>query len=72
MLVLDGAVVALLLGQAETQVVVDQDGDLVELRHTFVGLMSDSDVAVEEIARLVGHAAAKSPKPSTGISSGPS
>ena len=27
-----------------------------ELRHTFVSLMSDSDVAVEEIARLVGHA----------------
>jgi hypothetical protein len=25
-----------------------------ELRHTFVSLMSDSDVAVEEIARLVG------------------
>ena len=30
-----------------------------ELRHTFVGLMSDSDVAVEEIARLVGHASGK-------------
>jgi integrase len=27
-----------------------------ELRHTFVSLGSDSDVAVEEIARLVGHA----------------
>ena len=27
-----------------------------ELRHTFVSLMSDSDVAVEEIARFVGHA----------------
>jgi integrase len=27
--------------------------------HTFVGLMSDSDVAVEEIARLVGHASSK-------------
>jgi integrase len=30
-----------------------------ELRHTFVRLMSDSDVAVEEIARLVGHASSK-------------
>ena len=27
-----------------------------ELRHTFASLMSDSDVAAEEIARLVGHA----------------
>jgi integrase len=42
-----------------------------ELRHTFFSLMSDSDVAVEEIARLVGHAA-KSPKRCTGTSSGPS
>ena len=32
-----------------------------ELRHTFVSLMSDSDVAVEEIARLVGHANSKAP-----------
>jgi integrase len=30
-----------------------------ELRHTFVSRMSDSDVAVEEIARLVGHASSK-------------
>jgi len=30
-----------------------------ELRHTFVSLMSDSEVAVEEIARLVGHASSK-------------
>jgi integrase len=30
-----------------------------ELRHTFVSLMSDSNVAVEEIARLVGHASSK-------------
>ena len=30
-----------------------------ELRHTFVSLMSDSAVAVEEIARLVGHASSK-------------
>jgi integrase len=30
-----------------------------ELRHTFVSLMSDSDVAVEEIARVVGHASSK-------------
>jgi integrase len=30
-----------------------------ELRHTFVSLMSDSDVLVEEIARLVGHASSK-------------
>ena len=30
-----------------------------ELRHTFVSLMSDSDVAVEEIARLVGHTISK-------------
>ena len=30
-----------------------------ELRHTFVSLMSDSGVAVEEIARLVGHASSK-------------
>jgi integrase len=27
-----------------------------ELRHTFVGLMSESGIAVEEIARLAGHA----------------
>jgi integrase len=30
-----------------------------ELRHSFVSLMSDNDVAVEEIARLVGHASSK-------------
>jgi integrase len=30
-----------------------------ELRHTFVSLMSDSDVPVEEIARLVGHTNSK-------------
>ena len=30
-----------------------------ELRHTLFSLMSDSDVAVEEIARLVGHASSK-------------
>jgi integrase len=30
-----------------------------ELGHTFVSFMSDSDVAVEEIARLVGHASSK-------------
>ena len=30
-----------------------------ELRHNFVSLMSDSDVAVEEIAGLVGHASSK-------------
>ena len=30
-----------------------------ELRHTFVSLMSDSNVAVEEIARLVGLASSK-------------
>ena len=30
-----------------------------ELRHTFVSLTSDSDVAVEEIARLAGHASSK-------------
>ena len=30
-----------------------------ELRHTFVSVISDSDVAVEEIARLVGHASSK-------------
>jgi integrase len=30
-----------------------------ELRHTFVSLVSDSAVAVEEIARLVGHASSK-------------
>jgi integrase len=30
-----------------------------ELRHTFVSMLSDSDVAVEEIARLVGHASSK-------------
>jgi integrase len=30
-----------------------------ELRHTFVSIMSDSDVAAEEIARLVGHASSK-------------
>jgi integrase len=30
-----------------------------ELRHTFVSVMSDSEVAVELIARLVGHACSK-------------
>jgi integrase len=30
-----------------------------ELRHTFVSLMSDGEVPVEEIARLVGHASTK-------------
>jgi integrase len=30
-----------------------------ELRHTFVSLISDGDVAVEEITRLVGHASSK-------------
>jgi integrase len=30
-----------------------------ELRHTFVSRMSDSNVAVEEIARLVRHASSK-------------
>jgi len=29
------------------------------LRHTFVSVMSDSNVAVEEIARLVGHASSE-------------
>ena len=41
-----------------------------ELRHTFVSLISDSDVAAEEIARLVGHGSARSPNRSTGTSSG--
>lgn len=30
-----------------------------ELRHTFVSVMSESGVAVEEIARLAGHASSK-------------
>jgi len=30
-----------------------------ELRHTFVSLMSDSGVPVEEIARLAGHASSR-------------
>jgi integrase len=30
-----------------------------ELRHTLVSLMSDSEMAIEEIARLVGHASSK-------------
>ena len=30
-----------------------------ELRHTFVSLMSDSGVPVEEIARLAGHATSR-------------
>jgi integrase len=30
-----------------------------ELRHTFVSLMSDSGVRVEEIARLAGHATSR-------------
>jgi integrase len=29
------------------------------VRHTFVSLMSNSDVALEEMARLVGHASTK-------------
>jgi integrase len=38
---------------------IGEDWTPRELRHTFVSLMSDSDVAVEEIARLVGHASSK-------------
>jgi hypothetical protein len=34
--------------------------------------MADSDVAVEEIARLVGHASSKVTEPPAGTSSGPS
>ena len=30
-----------------------------ELRHTFVSVMSESGVAVEEIARLAGHASSR-------------
>lgn len=43
-----------------------------QLRHTFVSLMSDSDVAVEEMPGSSVTPAAKSPKPSTATSSGPS
>jgi integrase len=35
---------------------IGPDWTSLELRHTFDSLMSDSEVAVEEIARLVGHA----------------
>jgi integrase len=58
-----------------------------ELRHTFVSLMSDSGVPVEEIARLAGHTSSrtteivyrhqlrpvmeKAPKPSTSSSDAP-
>ena len=38
---------------------IGQDWTPRELRHTFVRLMSDNNVAVEEIARLVGHASSK-------------
>ena len=30
-----------------------------ELRHTFVSLMSESGIAVEEIARLAGHSSSR-------------
>jgi site-specific recombinase XerC len=43
-----------------------------ERRHTFVSLMSDSNVAVEQIARLVGHASSKVTETCTVTSSGPS
>lgn len=43
-----------------------------ELRHTFVTLMSDSDVAVDQIARLVGHASSKLTETATATGSGPS
>jgi integrase len=33
-----------------------------ELRHTFVSLMSDGGVPVEEIARLAGHATSRTPE----------
>jgi integrase len=42
-----------------------------ELRHSFVPLMSDAGVPVEEIARLVGHRGTVVPKPSTANSSAP-
>ena len=32
---------------------------LRELRHTFVSLMSESGIAVEEIARLAGHSSSR-------------
>ena len=34
-------------------------GRLGELRHTFVSLMSESGIAVEEIARLAGHSSSR-------------
>ncbi|MFF0767902.1 tyrosine-type recombinase/integrase [Nonomuraea wenchangensis] len=36
-----------------------------EMRHSFVSLLSDSGVPLEDIARLVGHSGTPSPKPST-------
>jgi hypothetical protein len=43
-----------------------------ELRHSFVSLLSDAGVPLQEIAQLVGPAAPTSPNWSTGIRSGPS
>jgi hypothetical protein len=45
---------------------------LRELQHTFVSLMSDSGVPVEEIARLAGTPAPARPRSSTGTSCAPS
>jgi site-specific recombinase XerD len=41
-----------------------------ELRHTFVSLLSDNGMAIEEISRLVGHSHRTSPRRSTATRSG--
>jgi integrase len=43
-----------------------------ELRHTFVSVMSQSGVAVEEIAHLAGHVSSRTTEPSTGTNCAPS
>ena len=43
-----------------------------ELRHSFVSVLSDAGVPVEQISQLVGHRGRRSPNSSTGTSCGPS
>jgi integrase len=56
---LDAANVRRFFRAACTTAEIGPDWTPRELRHTFDSLMSDTDVAVEEIARLVGHASSK-------------
>jgi hypothetical protein len=47
-----------------------QDWTPRELRHTFVSLLSDSGVPIEQIADAVGHSTPGQPRSCTGTSSG--